>query len=216
MKYTVALTSLIVGAMAGGGGGYNACPAPAPSSTPGSTPSSTPAPPPPAPEDPGYFGVIASRSASPIHLLALTARGTKFYLGGPGPTSYCPVEQVGNACPPGNTTVLVGGEGTLSLGVVVPGGQQVYVAPDGSLSYTVAHSAAIPSGSVVDQFSKTDPTGDAQFGTLNFETGFVACPAAAGQGYQVFGQVEGASFGTDCLGFSAFTVATEEPGAWQY
>jgi hypothetical protein len=102
--------------------------------------------------------------------------------------------------------VLAGGDKTLSLGVIVPGGQQVYVAPDGALSYTQAHSAYIPPGSVVDQFSKTAPSGGQSFGYLNFETGFVACPAAdATQGYQVFGQVDGATFGPDCLGFSALT-----------
>ncbi|KAF2845186.1 hypothetical protein T440DRAFT_472842 [Plenodomus tracheiphilus IPT5] len=201
MKYTVALTSFIIGAMAG------ACPAPVPTS------SSTPA----APAPTGYFGVISARSASPIHLQSLTARGGKFYLGGPGPTSYCPVAQVGSACPPGNETVLAGGDKTLGMGVVVPGGQQVYVAPGGALSYTIAHSAAIPSGSIVDQFSREAPTGDSQFGHLNFETGFVACPAGEGQGYQVFGQVtDGPAFGADCLGFSALTVATDQAGAWQY
>jgi hypothetical protein len=136
---------------------------------------------------------MATRSASPIHFRGLTARGGKFYLGGPGPTSYCPVEVVGAACPPGNSTVLAGGDETLSMGVIVPGGQQVYVAPDGALSYTQAHSAYIPPGSVRDGFSREQPTGGQSFGYLNFDTGFVACPAAnATEGYQVFGQVDGA------------------------
>lgn len=157
--------------------------------------------------DAGYFGVIAARSASPIHLQSLTARNGKFYLGAGEPTTYCPAESIGAAnCPPGDYTVFAGGEGTLSLGVVVPGGQQVYVAPDGSLSYTTAHSVAIPAGSIVDQFSKTDPTAGATFGYLNFETGFVACPVgAADAGYQVFGQTQDFKAGADCLGFSALT-----------
>jgi hypothetical protein len=71
-----------------------------------------------------YFSVISTRSGSPVHLLSLVARGQKFYIGGENPpTSYCP-PQVGDACPSGNNTVLVGGHETLSLGVVVPGGQQ--------------------------------------------------------------------------------------------
>lgn len=158
-----------------------------------------------AAEGPSYFGVISARSASPIHLQSLTARGTKFYLGGGGPSSYCPVEQVGDACPPGNTTVLAGGDKTLSLGVIVPGGQQVYVAPDGALSYTIAHSAAIPVGSIQDEFSKEAPSNGNSFGYLNFPTGWVACPAAEGSGYQVFAQIDGATFGSDCLGFSMLT-----------
>jgi hypothetical protein len=155
---------------------------------------------------PQYFGVISARSASPIHLQPLTARGGKFYLGGGPPSSYCPVAQVGSACPSGNSTVLVGGDKTLSMGVIVPGGQEVYVGPDGALSYTVAHSAFVPEGSVRDQFSREAPVGSAAFGYLHFETGFVACPAGEGQGYQVFGQVtNGATFAPECLGFSALT-----------
>lgn len=71
-----------------------------------------------------YFGVMSTRSASPVHLLPLTARGGKFYLGGAGPSSYCPPNLPEGACPSGNSTVLAGGDVTLSLGVVVPGGQQ--------------------------------------------------------------------------------------------
>ncbi|KAF2819538.1 hypothetical protein CC86DRAFT_130994 [Ophiobolus disseminans] len=200
MKYTITALALVGAVFAG------ACPKPSPSPTPS-----------PTPEGPSYFGVISARSASPIHLRALTARGGKFYLGGPGPSSYCPVAQVGAACPPGNETVLAGGYKTLSLGVIVPGGQQVYVAPDGALSYTGAHSAYIPPGSIVDGFSREAPAAGAQFGVLNFDTGFVACPAAAAdQGYQVFGQVDGATFGDGCLGFNALAVAGDKPGAWQY
>ncbi|KAF1835054.1 hypothetical protein BDW02DRAFT_588480 [Decorospora gaudefroyi] len=164
----------------------------------------------------GYFEVISSRSASPIHLLSLQARGGKFYLGGGGPSSYCPTSIDPSACPAGNTTVLAGGDGALSLGVVVPGGQQVYVAPDGSLSYTTAHSASKPEGAIVDGFSRTAPSDGNAFGNLNFEDGFVACDAGEGQGWQVYGQVEGAATDDDCLGFSALTVAVDDAGAWQY
>jgi hypothetical protein len=154
---------------------------------------------------PAYFSVISARSASPIHLQSLTARGGKFYLGGGPPSSYCPVAQVGDACPAGNTTVLAGGDKTLSMGVIVPGGQEVYIGPDGAMSYTVAHSAFVPEGSIRDQFSREEPTGTNSFGYLNFETGFVACPAGEGEGYQVFGQVDGATFAPECLGFNMLT-----------
>lgn len=199
MKYALAFAGLIAGALAGG-----ECYAPAPPAT--STykapePTNTPTP------DSGYFGVIAARSASPIHLTSLTARNGKFYLAAGAPTTYCPADTIGAAnCPPGNSTVFAGGDKTLSLGVVVPGGQQVYVAADGALSYTTAHSAYIPAGSTVDQFSKTAPSNGNSFGYLNFETGFVACPVgAAGAGYQVYGQTDSFEASSDCLGFSALT-----------
>ncbi|KAH7081834.1 hypothetical protein BKA63DRAFT_220468 [Paraphoma chrysanthemicola] len=198
MKYTIALTTLLATVLA-----TDSCSAPAPAPTP------SPAP------GPGYFGVMSARSASPVHLRPLVARGGKFYLGGET-ASYCPVAQVGSACPPGNTTVLAGGETTLSLGVVVPGGQQVYVAPDGALSYTQAHSAYIPTGSVIDGFSREYPAAGQAFGYLQFDTGFVACPAEGDGVYQVFGQVDGATFGPECLGFNALAVSVDGPGAWQY
>jgi hypothetical protein len=73
----------------------------------------------------GYFGVISARSASPVHLRSLTANGGKFYLGG-DPSAYCPPQVGDDTCKeyPGNYTVFAGGSGTLSLGVIVPGGQQ--------------------------------------------------------------------------------------------
>jgi uncharacterized protein YfaP (DUF2135 family) len=100
--------------------------------------------------------------------------------------------------------VLVGGNKTLSLGVVVPGGQEVYVAPGGALSYTQAHSVAVPDGSVRDAFSKEAPSNGNQFGYLKYGEGFVACPAGK-EGYQVFGVTKGTTFGKDCLGFNALT-----------
>jgi len=200
MKYAYTAFALVGTALAGG--------CAAPSGTAGnalSAPSATASNPPPStPAGPSYFTVISARSGSPVHLLPLTARGGKFYLGGAGPSSYCPVEQVGDACPPGNTTVLAGGDETLSMGVIVPGGQQAYVAPDGALSYTGAHSAYIPEGSIRDGFSREEPEAGQTFGYLHFDTGFVAC-SVEGQGYQVFGQVDGATFGDECLGFNALT-----------
>jgi hypothetical protein len=212
MKYTFTLSSLIASTLAVA---ISNCPAPVVhtvTSTAGSgyatgttaVPSASASA---VPEvDNGYFGVISSRSASPIHLLSLTARGGKFYLGGGPPSSYCPTESVGaENCPPGNTTVFTGGDNTLSLGVIVPGGQQVYVDADGSLSYTQAHSVYIPDGGSQTGFSREAPEGGAAFGHLNYGSGFVACPAGEGQGYQVYGSTDNATFGEDCLGFSALT-----------
>lgn len=98
--------------------------------------------------------------------------------------------------------MLAGGEGTLSLGVVVPGGQQVYVAPDGALSYTQPHSAYKPEGSVVDGWNKTE---GANFGSLNFVDGLVACPTTEGKPWQVYGALSTVELGSDCLGFNALT-----------
>ncbi|KAF2455380.1 hypothetical protein BDY21DRAFT_74852 [Lineolata rhizophorae] len=154
------------------------------------------------------FGVMSARSASPIHLLPLNARNGHFYLGGET-QSYCPEEQVQN-CPAGNETVLAGGDNTLALAVDVPGGQLVYIGPDGAMSFTPAHSASMPEGSVLTGWNYTagDPFGHLQW----FPGGLVAC---MDRDNQVFGQVEGFN-STGCLGFDALAIATEEVGAWQY
>ena len=108
----------------------------------------------------------------------------------------------------------------MSLGVVVPGGQQgkkrvhipnnghgtnigiVYVGPDGALGYTPPHSTSKPEGSIVEGWNKTEA---GTFGHLSIGDGLVACPAGEGKGYQVYGQIEGVELGSDCLGFSALT-----------
>ncbi|KAF2005897.1 hypothetical protein P154DRAFT_570627 [Amniculicola lignicola CBS 123094] len=159
-----------------------------------------------------YFSVMVLRSASPIHYSTLTARGGKFYLGGAGPSSYCPPE-VGDACPSGNNTVFAGGDETLSLAVVVPGGQQVYIAPDGTMAYTAPHSAYMPYGSIVDGWSKTKGE---NYYYLNFKDGLVGCPPTVqNQGYQVFGKIAGFN-STGCLGFSSLALNTTGVGAWEY
>lgn len=157
-----------------------------------------------------YFTVISSRSGSPIHFQNMNARGGSFYLGGEGPSSYCPSESIGaENCPPGNTTTFAGGNDTLSLGVVVPGGQQVYVGPDGSLSYTTAHSAYIPPGSTVTGFSRTPAPNSDLFGYLNWDCGFLACPGSEEDGWKVYGNLDNVTFSDDCLSFSAIACKFE-------
>ncbi|KAL1953326.1 hypothetical protein VTO42DRAFT_3006 [Malbranchea cinnamomea] len=176
---------------------------------------------------PGRFTVMALRSASPIHFLPVQAAGQKFWLGG-YPATYCP-EQVGDACPPGNKTVITG----LSyLDVLVPGGQQIYVDPNGALSFTQAHSVYIPPGSLIGGFTYTPHDTEPGRGTWGFNgggaTGWMACPDSKdteSPRWQVFAALRNATVPTgnvdDCLGFTAmalqYTSAPEEgPAAWQY
>lgn len=75
-----------------------------------------------------FFGLIAARSASPIHLSTINANGGGLWIGKPQ-SDYCPVIQ-GLPCAntTGQTTTYgVGSDtGTLGLAVGVPGGQQMY------------------------------------------------------------------------------------------
>lgn len=96
--------------------------------------------------DASPFELTVSFSNSPLSG-PLQANGGSFWIG-KKTASSCPTS-VGKACPPGNSTSFASDNtGTLSLNTEVPGGQQVYIAPNGLLSYTPAHSASIPTGSI--------------------------------------------------------------------
>lgn len=69
----------------------------------------------PAPHPP--FTVMSARSGSPIHLLPMTARNERFWLGGKT-TTYCP-SNVGISCPPGKETVFAPG-GTAMVRINAP------------------------------------------------------------------------------------------------
>ncbi|OCL02783.1 hypothetical protein AOQ84DRAFT_348623 [Glonium stellatum] len=157
------------------------------------------------------FSAIAARSASPIHLQSINAAGGKFWVAGRATDSYCPEAEIAN-CPAGTSTVFAGGDDTLSLDVEVPAGQLVYIAPDGSMSFTQAHSANIPAGSIETGWTHSEGP---SFGFLSWANGLVACPVA-GEGYQIFGQLEGVSLSSDCLGFDMLTSNTTGVGAWEY
>lgn len=124
------------------------------------------------------FQLIAYNPTLPIHGQPITAGGLRWKIGGTT-SSYCPT-QVGSACPAGNITTMVATEGRVSMNVMVPGGQQAYLAPDWNMGYTQAHSAYIPSGSVVTGFSAYEGGG---FVNLNGNGwGWVACPPMASGG----------------------------------
>ncbi|PTU23511.1 hypothetical protein P175DRAFT_0500074 [Aspergillus ochraceoroseus IBT 24754] len=169
-------------------------------------------------ENPTAFTVMSSRSASPIHLLPMNAAGQSFWLGGE-PGTYCPLT---SGCPPGNMTVLAGNGGSLS--VVVPGGQQIYVSPEGALKFTQAHSAYIPTGSSLGPFEYEAGAPGSAFGHYLYTgwgaSGFMACPTSD-EKWQVFAALQNATVPSgsvdDCLGFSALAVPTDDAGnTWQY
>ncbi|KAG5978270.1 hypothetical protein E4U55_006308 [Claviceps digitariae] len=123
------------------------------------------------PSPPYAVNLSVDLLGSPIDNEPINANGGKFWIGKPT-SQYCPpnVEQAGD-CPLGNdTSVWVNNDSaTSSLNVVVPGGQQIYIAPDSSLSFTQPHSAYIPPGSIVVGFT-------VQGNQLLFPTrSFVAC-----------------------------------------
>ncbi|PYI03829.1 hypothetical protein BO78DRAFT_421273 [Aspergillus sclerotiicarbonarius CBS 121057] len=159
------------------------------------------------------FGVMSARSGSPIHLLPLNAAGGAFYLGGKT-SSYCPLD---SGCPAGTETTFAG-DGS-ALAVEVPGGQEVYVNPSGALSFTVPHSAYIPTGSSTGPFTYT-PGKEGALGSWTFGKGFMACPDKDNK-WQVFASSQNATVPSgnvsDCLGFDAMAVkGNGSVAAWEY
>lgn len=94
-----------------------------------------------------YFSLIAVDSTTPIHLRTITASEENLWIG-KKTGSYCPqsVKKQG-ACPAGKNTNFNGGDGSLFMGSMVPGGQQVYIDREsGAVKYTIAHSGDTEGG----------------------------------------------------------------------
>jgi len=106
---------------------------------------------------------------------------------------------------------------------MVPGGQQLYITPQGEIGYTEAHSALIPAGSLSCPFTYFKAPG-ATFGYLGSQgfgaTGLMACPTN-GHLWQVFANMRNATVPlgnvSQCLGFDALALDfSENYGAWEY
>ncbi|KAK7756957.1 hypothetical protein SLS62_000973 [Diatrype stigma] len=173
------------------------------------------------PEGPWTAGVWRQDYTSDVFFVgdAINANGGKFWVNRET-SAYCPDGIEGLDCTqlPGTSTVFTGGNGTLSLNVAVPGGQQVYIAPDGSLSYTEPHSASMPDGSVSTGFSRQrSESFGAPVNVFNsIMEGWVACPVTEGEPrertYQLFAglQKEG------CYDTAVRSYTSEGPNAWEY
>ncbi|KAH9907219.1 hypothetical protein F4778DRAFT_799557 [Xylariomycetidae sp. FL2044] len=77
----------------------------------------------------------------------LSAAGQAFYSGLADPSTYCPTIE-GLKCPEVRGTLVH--SGMSGMAVEVPGGQPIYVAPDGQVRFDRAHSVSSPSGSAYD------------------------------------------------------------------
>lgn len=108
----------------------------------------------------------------------------------------------------------------------VPGGQVVYVEPSGALGFGQAHSAIIPDGSLLSNF--TVVAGDS-LGLFRFnDRGWLACPTGrngTALPYKIFAYLTAvpdadvpASQGTNCTGLDilALNYTASSPAAWQY
>ncbi|MCJ1359730.1 MAG: hypothetical protein MMC33_009732 [Icmadophila ericetorum] len=128
------------------------------------------------------------------------------------PSTYCPTSVVPNGtCPAGTQTVFANGGSALD--VEVPGGQQVYIAPSGLLTYTRAHSSSYPPGSQFGGFGALD--GEYVI-TSPAGQGWLACPSSqVAQAYQIYADRAGHPDG--CTDITLLLHSYTGPfAAWQY
>ena len=190
-----------------------------------------------SPSQNGTFLVVALESGY-FSSAFVQAAGLVFRIGGGAPETYCPdfvAQSVG--CPPGQETVWTCASGFCDLvccsdfllshltinpqflafanscqTVEVPGGQQIYVAPNGAVGYTQAHSGVAPPGSQFEGFAVEN-------GELSFATsGFYACVSADNSTYpQLYASALMSNY-DNCYSIKLATATGNEPGfaAWQY
>jgi hypothetical protein len=155
----------------------------------------------------GAFGGVAIHSGSEIQYASINAAESKFFLLKDS-SVYCP-NISGLACPNTTSTQFIGGDNTLSLETIVPGGQQVFVAVDGSLSFTAPHSAYTGPDAMSTGFSIAQEGEHVQFQGEDW----LACPI---DGHYAIYAAAIAKDASACTGF-AFRVADSElPAAWEY
>ncbi|KAK2765013.1 hypothetical protein FQN54_008712 [Arachnomyces sp. PD_36] len=195
-------------------------PTTAPTPTSSVTPTSTPTPSPtssPAPVPTVFIAKASAPDNDEVHMQKIQAAGQKFWIGGE-PATYCPTS-VGDLCPPGNETVIIG---TSSLDALVPGGQMMYVEKSGSVGFTQAHSVSIPEGADIGGFTYAPGVYHDYYNYIGFGAdGFMACPSDDSDFLQVFANFENATVPTgdveDCIPFAAFAYHYDGPTpAWQY
>ncbi|KAK1059672.1 hypothetical protein LTR33_013092 [Friedmanniomyces endolithicus] len=163
-----------------------------------------------------YFALTAVHSGSPIHFLPVNAAGGILQLGGIS-THYCPeTVQHEGGCPNTVFTNFLGGNGGLSMGALVPGGQVAYVDPKcGAVKYTEPHSAFIPVGATTDGFSFTQGS---SFGILSWGEGFIACNDTGDGTWSVYAFMPNVTLpdASHCLGFDAVATNETKAAAWEY
>ncbi|KAI0543238.1 hypothetical protein GGR58DRAFT_496698 [Xylaria digitata] len=155
---------------------------------------------------------VATVWSNDITKAVVSASGGKFYIGRPTHT-YCPGGVVDCSHYTGTETVFHPVyDSRLALQVDVPGGQRVYVAPDGSLSFTQAHSAYIPPGSTEVGFSHEECVKSDETYLLITDLKWYICPLLD-RTYQLY--ASGAPFG-DCSEAEIRTYAPDQGEVWQY
>ncbi|KAL7931602.1 hypothetical protein V8C35DRAFT_112633 [Trichoderma chlorosporum] len=152
-------------------------------------------------------------------------RDRSFIVGAPSPSTSCSLHDAAQ-CPAGVSTLINGDMSFLAS--AAPGGQFIYVAPDGSISYPPAHSALRPPGAQIGGFhSYPVSLGNGEsVNILNWRSsdgtaGLWACPVSPIEpmAYQAVLKAATAQFnGFGCLAIDGIRIqpAGTSFGAWEY
>ncbi|KAI1374162.1 hypothetical protein F4677DRAFT_427392 [Hypoxylon crocopeplum] len=149
---------------------------------------------------------------------AINASEGKFWIN-KNTTAACPTDVDGLDCSAysGSDTVFAGGNNTLSLNVAVPGGQQVYIAKDGSLSCTAPHSGALPEGAVASGFSRLrSEVFGAPVNLYNSGRYWYICPIGNGAVREIPYQLFLTTDKEGCYYTQVRTYQAEGVSAWEY
>ncbi|KAI0117458.1 hypothetical protein F4814DRAFT_448459 [Daldinia grandis] len=149
----------------------------------------------------------------------INASDGKFWIN-KSPNTKCPTDVGDLDCSkyPGTDTTFTGGNGTIFLNAGVPGGQQVYIAEDGSLSYTEPHSGKIPDGGIATGFSRTQSVAwGAPVNLYNSNKSWLICPVSEGEPREkVYQLYVGTSDKEGCYGTMVRTYRSEGGDGWEY
>jgi hypothetical protein len=196
------------------------------------------------------FNLLAARSGSAIHLRSIEANGGSLWIGKPK-SDYCPPNIAGLKCPntTGQSTTYGGGgeldAGRLGLGVIVPGGQEMYVTyldslacllrlaraysdfrsyidpTCGRIGYTRPHSVSKPMGAYTTGWTNSPLT---YFGILSWQingtgSGVVFCPEMANSTagpWQAHAVLDGVQLPNEgCLGADLISSENNQT-VWEY
>lgn len=168
--------------------------------------------------------VFTADADSPFNGQVVNAAGGAFYLGLPKPGTFCPDP---TQCPGGTTTLFAGMN---ALWVEVPGGQQVYVAESGAISFTIAHSL-LPPDVAQGAFTNTTVVSDcaAPFNVFNWKSseasgtgGILVCPVnlpgTTTASHQIYAKSPSFSWTncTEVIGLLPLVTSSQDFGAFEY
>ncbi|EGR44238.1 uncharacterized protein TRIREDRAFT_70806 [Trichoderma reesei QM6a] len=174
-----------------------------------------------------YFTIALHAPKNPmLHGKLVNARDKSFIAGAPTPSTRCGLDDAAQ-CPTGNVTLVT--RDMSFLASAVPGGQFIYIAPDGSISYPNAHSTLRPPGAQVGGFYSLLASSDhsESVDVLNWRStkdgtsGLWVCAVAPGApiAYQAVLKASTGQFnGLGCLSVNGIVIqeAGSSFGAWEY